>query len=200
MSVLLRAGRREPTGVARCIALSALGIYIYRELANRTFHTKVPDAINVLLLALKVSSFSPLFLQIFRLFVISQFNNKLIAQLTSNILFLLCDFAPLLWQHHPRLADSVIRTLCGALFLHAPLGSTAGVTDKALGTALLLCLGEWCMRSGPAKLLEVSHYGDTREPSSCLLLQVFTVSYYIIYLFTKKNILFFIIKIKCRRL
>lgn len=57
VSVLLRAGRREPTGIARCIALSALGIYVYRELANHTFHAKVPDAINVLLLALKVCHF-----------------------------------------------------------------------------------------------------------------------------------------------
>lgn len=103
-----------------------------------------------------------------------QFNNKLIAQLASNILFLLCDFAPLLWQQYQRLADSIIRTLCAALFLHAPLGSTAGINDKALGTALLLCLGEWCMRSGPSKLLEVSQYGEARE--SCLLLQVFMVS------------------------
>lgn len=79
----------------------------------------------------------------------------------------------MLWAQYPRLGDSVIRTLCEALFLHAPLGSTAGESDKSLGTALLLCLGEWCMRIGPAKLLEVSEYGDGR--GSCLLLLVFTV-------------------------
>lgn len=51
----MRAGRREPTGIARCISLSALGIFVYRELTNQTFHPKVVDAVNVLLLALKVN-------------------------------------------------------------------------------------------------------------------------------------------------
>ncbi|RZC33539.1 hypothetical protein BDFB_003365, partial [Asbolus verrucosus] len=145
VSILLRAGRREPKGKARCIALSALGMFVYKELTNQTFHPKVADAINVLLLALK---------------------------LASNILFLLCDHASLLWTQYPRLGNAVIRTLCGALFLHEPLGSTAGESDKALGTALLLCLGEWCMRLEPKRLLEVSEYGEER--GSCLLLQVFT--------------------------
>lgn len=54
VSILLRAGRREPSGKARCIALSALGMFVYKELANQTFHPKVSDALNVLLLALKV--------------------------------------------------------------------------------------------------------------------------------------------------
>lgn len=54
MTILLRAGRREPTGMARCIALSALGLFVYKEFTNRTFDNKVVDAINVLLLALKV--------------------------------------------------------------------------------------------------------------------------------------------------
>ncbi|CAH0550342.1 unnamed protein product [Brassicogethes aeneus] len=159
VSILLRAGRREPSGRARCIALNALGMFVYKELANQTFHPKLSDALNVLLLALK-------------------FNVKVIAQLTSNILFLLCDHAPLLWTQYPRLGNSVIRTLCTALFRHAPLVSTAGESDKALGTALLLCLGEWCMKLGPVRLLEVSEYGETR--GTCLLLQVFTVLHKII--------------------
>lgn len=54
VTILLRAGRREPTGMARCIALSALGMFVYKEFTNRNFHPKVVDAINVLLLALKV--------------------------------------------------------------------------------------------------------------------------------------------------
>lgn len=103
-----------------------------------------------------------------------QFNNKIIAQLSSNILFLLCDHASLLWCQYRRLIHSIVRTLCAALFVHAPLGSTAGANDKSLGTTLLLCLGEWCMKLGPNKLLETSEYGDTNK--SCLLLLVFTVS------------------------
>ncbi|XP_074027407.1 probable Rho GTPase-activating protein CG5521 isoform X2 [Leptinotarsa decemlineata] len=159
VSILLRAGRREPNVKARCIALSALGIFVYKELNNRTFHPKVSDAINVLLAALKI-------------------NSKVIAQLSSNILFLLCDHAPLLWTQYPRLGNAVISTLCSALFLHTPLGKTAGESDKALGTALLLCLGEWCMKLGPLSLMEVSEYGESR--GTCLLLQVFTVLHKII--------------------
>lgn len=102
----------------------------------------------------------------------------MIAQLASNILFLLCDHAPLLWNQYPRLGNMVINTLCSALFLHAPLGSTAAESDKALGTALLLCLGEWCMKLSPVKLLEVSEYGENR--GMCLLSQVFSVSSFIL--------------------
>ncbi|CAG9813221.1 unnamed protein product [Phaedon cochleariae] len=159
VSILLRAGRREPKGKARCIALSALGVFVYKELNNKTFHPKVPDAINVLLLALK-------------------FNNKIIVQLASNIFFLLCDHAPLLWSQYPRLGNQVVSTLCSALLSHAPLGQTAGESDKALGGALVPCLGEWCMRLGPRRLLEVSEYGESR--GTCLLLQVFTVLHKII--------------------
>ncbi|XP_045468586.1 ral GTPase-activating protein subunit alpha-1 isoform X2 [Harmonia axyridis] len=159
VSILLRAGRREARGKARSIALSALGIYIYKELSNKTFHSKVTDAIDVILQSLK-------------------FNNKVISQLASNILFLLCDHATLLWNQYPRHGNAIISTLCSALFTHAPLGSTAGESDKALGTALLLCLGEWCMRLGPKKLLVTSQYGENRETT--LLLQVFTVLFKIV--------------------
>ncbi|KAB0803388.1 hypothetical protein PPYR_00358 [Photinus pyralis] len=160
VTILLRAGRREPTGMARCISLSALGMFAYKELTNETFHSKTSEALNVILLALK-------------------FNNKVIAQLASNILFLLCDHAPTIWMQYPRLGDAIIRTLCSALFLHAPLGSTAGENDKALGTALLLCLGEWCMKLEPSKLLEITEYVDIKE-ATCLLLVVFTVLHKII--------------------
>ncbi|KAL3287319.1 hypothetical protein HHI36_001794 [Cryptolaemus montrouzieri] len=154
VSILLRAGRREAKGKARCIALSALGIYVYKEFTNKTFHFKVTEAIDVILQSLK-------------------FNNKVIAQLASNILFLLCDHANLLWNQYPRQGNAIVSTLCSALFTHAPLGSTASENDKALGTALLLCLGEWCMRLGPEKLLEMTQYDDNTQAP--LLLRVFTV-------------------------
>jgi len=62
VSILLKCGKREPAGLARCIALSSLGIYLYQELSNplvesgnTAFHPKVREAVNVLLLALQVS-------------------------------------------------------------------------------------------------------------------------------------------------
>ncbi|XP_018324376.1 probable Rho GTPase-activating protein CG5521 isoform X2 [Agrilus planipennis] len=159
ITILLRSGRKEPTGIARCFALSALGIFIYKEFTNQSFHPKVVDALNVLLLALKI-------------------NNKTIAQLASNILFLLCDYGPVLWTHYPHMGDRIIRTLCSVLFSHAPSGPTDKDCDKALCMNLLLCLGEWCMRLGPARLLEVPEYGEKRN--ICLLSLVFTVLYKII--------------------
>ncbi|XP_017775856.1 PREDICTED: ral GTPase-activating protein subunit alpha-1 isoform X1 [Nicrophorus vespilloides] len=154
VEILLRAGKREPTGMARCIAITALGHFVYRELMNQTFHPSVVDAMNVILWSLK-------------------FNHNTIAKLASNTLFLLCDHAEVLWNQYPRLADSVIRSICGALFLHLPTSKTAGDCDKALSTSLLLCLGEWCMRLGSNKLIRISEYGDTRGTS--LLLLVFKV-------------------------
>lgn len=54
----MRTGRREPAGMARCIALSVLGIFVYRELTNQTLHPRVTDAMNVILLALKVKIYN----------------------------------------------------------------------------------------------------------------------------------------------
>lgn len=54
VSVLLKSGKREPAGLARCIALSSLGIYLYEEFSHGTFHPKIKETINVLLMALKV--------------------------------------------------------------------------------------------------------------------------------------------------
>lgn len=167
--------------MARCVALSSLGVFVYKELLTNdtttttmttNIDTKVIDGIKVILLALKV-------------------NNKTIAQLASNTLLLLCDHALTLWKYRPNIGNLVIRTLCSALLFHSPLGSTAGETDKSLGTNLLLCLGEWCMRIGPDKLLTERHDrdGSTNRPdgndpttlgNSSLLLTVFDVLHKII--------------------
>lgn len=83
----------------------------------------------------------------------------------------------MLWNQYPQLGDSVIRTLCAALLLHAPLGFTAGENDKALEISLLLCLGEWCMKLGPNRLLKVADYSEQRVTP--LLLLVFVVSIFL---------------------
>lgn len=118
VSILLRAGRREPSGKARCVALSGLGMFVYKELTNHSFHPKIVEAVNVLLLSLKVvlSKHYPIFFLKMNSF---QFNNKMIAQLASDILFLLCDHAGLLWTRYPRLGNAVISELCAALMRHA---------------------------------------------------------------------------------
>lgn len=53
--ILLRSCRREPTGIARCIAVSSIAMFVYRELCYKNQHPRIPEAVTVLLLALKVS-------------------------------------------------------------------------------------------------------------------------------------------------
>ncbi len=67
---MLKSGKKEPAGLARCISLSSLGVFVYSELAHESFHPKVKEAIQVLLTALR-------------------FNNKAVAQIASDMLLLL---------------------------------------------------------------------------------------------------------------
>lgn len=160
VGILIRAGRYEPTGIARCIALSALGMFVYRELSNSTFHAKIKDAINILLSALR-------------------FNHKVVAQVSCDVLSLLCEHAGILYAYNPRLAARVVSSLGQTLTSLAPLQSTASDRDRALGTSLLLCLGEWCMQLGPKRLLDLEEHSSS-EMGSCLLLTVFKVLYQLI--------------------
>lgn len=54
LNLILKAGKTEVSGVARCIALSNLGIFLYQELCKNRKHCKIKEAINTLLLALRV--------------------------------------------------------------------------------------------------------------------------------------------------
>lgn len=57
--MLLRSGKSESAGAARCIALSSLGIFIYQQLSQvhcLSIHPKIKEAINTLLLALRVTN------------------------------------------------------------------------------------------------------------------------------------------------
>nr|CAD7424624.1 unnamed protein product [Timema monikensis] len=147
LSVLLKCGKREPAGLARCIALSSLGVYLYHELSHQTFHPRLKDAINVLLLALR-------------------FNNKTVGQVASDILLLLCDHADRLLEHYSEVPPRIIEVLAVTLSSLMPLpGMPTSEQDKHLLTSLMFCLGEWCMKV-PTKVLLVSNGG------TCLLLTV----------------------------
>jgi len=52
---MLKVAKREPSGLARCIALSNLGIFLCQELNNVNKHECIKEAIFTLLLALQVS-------------------------------------------------------------------------------------------------------------------------------------------------
>ncbi|KAJ9597262.1 hypothetical protein L9F63_011866, partial [Diploptera punctata] len=181
LNVLLKCGKNEPAGLARCIALSSLGIYLYQELTHEIFHPKLKEAMNVLLLALT----GPIA------------ENELTADLTisddersidesisdseatsaeeesgeisSDILRLLCDHASHLLEHYSDIPPRIIEVLAMTLSRLMPSSSkSTSERDKHLLTSLMFCLGEWCMRI-PINLLLTAHNG------SCLLLTVFKV-------------------------
>ncbi|PIK53542.1 putative ral GTPase-activating protein subuni t alpha-1 [Apostichopus japonicus] len=54
LGILLKCGKKEPNSEARCIALCSLSIFLYEELVHATFHSRMKDALNVLLVSLKV--------------------------------------------------------------------------------------------------------------------------------------------------
>ncbi|PSN32061.1 Ral GTPase-activating protein subunit alpha-2, partial [Blattella germanica] len=173
LSVLLKCGKREPAGLARCIALSSLGIYLYQELTHETFHPKIKEAMNVLLLALRQCIYQPgnankptVGKKIAQLFY---FNNKTVGQVASDILLLLCDHADRLVENYPEIPPRIIEILALTLsHLMPPSNMPTSERDKHLLTSLMFCLGEWCMRI-PANCLLSSFNG------SCLLLTVFKV-------------------------
>jgi hypothetical protein len=53
-TLLLRFGKMEQSGRARCIALSSIGIFMCEELRQGQAHPKMREAISVLLMSLRV--------------------------------------------------------------------------------------------------------------------------------------------------
>ncbi|XP_075222670.1 putative Rho GTPase-activating protein CG5521 [Lycorma delicatula] len=146
VNILLRSGKSETAGVARCIALSSLGLFLYQEFCYGSTHPKVKEAINTLLLALR-------------------FNHKVVAQVASDIILLLCDHAEFLLTHYPEIPPRIVEVLAGTLSHLMPIGDS----DKRLLTSLVFCLGEWTMRLPPQALFTAT------RTNSCLLHSVFKV-------------------------
>ncbi len=141
IGVLLKSGKKEPAGLARCISLSSLGTFVYAELAHGSFHPKIKEAVQVLLTALR-------------------FNNKAVAQIASDML-LLADHVDKLLHYYPEVPRKIVEVLARTLLALAPAAAAskngAMATDeedtsspsddeKRLLLSLLLCLGEWVMR------------------------------------------------------
>uniref|UniRef100_T1JGD1 Rap-GAP domain-containing protein n=1 Tax=Strigamia maritima TaxID=126957 RepID=T1JGD1_STRMM len=150
INVVIKAGKREPAGLARCIALSSLGIYLYSELVHGTFHSRMKDAVNVLLNALR-------------------FNNKIVGQVASDMLLLLSDHSEALLQHFPDVPRLIIQILANTLNNLLPSNDAlAAPEDKKLLISIMFCLGEWCMKIPKSYLLQ-------EDGDKCLLLIVFKV-------------------------
>eukprot|EP00092_Neocalanus_flemingeri_P011414 GFUD01012300.1.p1 GENE.GFUD01012300.1~~GFUD01012300.1.p1 ORF type:complete len:1967 (-),score=283.48 GFUD01012300.1:286-6186(-) len=143
IAVLLKAGKKEPAGLARCIALSSLGIFVYRELVHETYHPKLKEAITVLLAALK-------------------FNNKAVAQVASDMLMLLSEQVEKLLIYHPDLPRKIVEVLSRSLSCLLPRPDTDSqitAEDRRLLLSLLGCLGEWCMKLPLMALTQVQEDG-----------------------------------------
>ena len=143
IGVLLKAGKKEPAGLARCIALSSLGIFVYRELVHESYHPKLKEAITVLLAALK-------------------FNNKAVAQVASDMLMLLSEQVERLLVYHSDLPRKIVEVLSRSLSSLLPRPETSGAItaeDRRLLLSLLGCLGEWCMRLPLLTLTQVQEDG-----------------------------------------
>merc|ERR1719410_751567 len=151
IAVLLKAGKKEPVGLARCIALCSLGMFVYRELIHETYHPKLKEAITVLLAALK-------------------FNNKAVAQVASDMIMLLSEQVDKLLVYHPDLPRKIVEVLSRSLSCLLPrpeAESQITAEDRRLLLSLLSCLGEWCMKFPLRALTQV------QEDSRSLLHHVF---------------------------
>ncbi|KAL3872620.1 hypothetical protein ACJMK2_035835 [Sinanodonta woodiana] len=139
LRLLIRAGKKEPAGLARCIAISSLGIFLYEELSHGKLHSKLAEAVNVLLGALRCM-------------------NKMVARVASDMLTLLCDHADKLLEYHPGLPKRIIDVTSSTISAFMPMneGSVSEEEEKLL-TSMMFCVVEWCMKMPMPLLLESSH-------------------------------------------
>ncbi|VVC33952.1 Hypothetical protein CINCED_3A022064 [Cinara cedri] len=133
ITIMLKVAKREPSGLARCISLSNLGIFVCQELSKpHPFHPSIKEAIITLLLAL-------------------QFKNEKISQVACDNVMLLCDYVPILLIYYPDIPPKVLEVLSATLSNMLPIGDR----NKRLLTSLVFCLAEWTMRLPISTLLEI---------------------------------------------
>lgn len=151
--MLLKSGKKEPAGLARCISLSSLGLFVYNELLNESLHPKIKEAIQVLLTALR-------------------FNNKAVAQIASDMVLLLADHVEKLLDFYPEVPKKIVENLARTLTQLIPqITHTMEKDEKRLLLSLLFCLGEWVMKL-PKFML--THLQEDGKP---LLYHVFSSLY-----------------------
>lgn len=135
VNVLLKSGKKDSWWRTRSLALCTLALYLYHELANQTFHTKVNEAINVLLASLKIG--------------------RLVGQIAADLLLLMCDHAEALLTHYPDVPVRIIQVLCQTLGAIGTDNSLTVSTDgKHLVLSCLFCLAEWVMRMPQQVLIQ----------------------------------------------
>ncbi|KAK6182371.1 hypothetical protein SNE40_010078 [Patella caerulea] len=142
---LLVAGKREPAGLARCVAVSSIGIFLYEELTHGTLHPKIKDGIDILLAALKCV-------------------NRKVAKVASDMLMLLCDHTDKLLTYHTYLPKKIVEVIISTISsLISTQESSSQEEEKRLIVLMMFSLVEWCMKIPVYLLMETT---DTDR--SCL--------------------------------
>lgn len=176
LNVILRCARREPTSKARCIAISALAQWVLQSLGQTTpynIHQKgfqqnfpykgqksspikhtqhnprIKEAIQVILQAI-------------------QFKHRTIARVASEALKLCADKGKQIAEID-RLPQLIIKSICIALEIQNVAHPKE--SDKTVLTALLLCLGEFCM-SVPTNILMQTVSNDSSENLLLIMLRI----------------------------
>lgn len=173
LNVILRCARREPTSKARCIAISALAQWILQSLGqahpsqktfqqNVTFkgqrtspgkqtqhNPRIKEAIQVILQAI-------------------QFKHRTIARVAAEALKLCADKGKQIAEID-RLPHLIIKSICIALEIQNVTHPKE--SDKNVLSALLLCLGEFCM-SIPTNILIQTLSSDSAENLVLIVLRI----------------------------
>ncbi|CAL1547567.1 unnamed protein product [Lymnaea stagnalis] len=152
LDLLLKAGKREPAGLARCVAVSSVAIFLYGELTHGTMHSKMKEAINVLLGALMSV-------------------NKKVAKVASDMLLLLCDHVDQLLDYHPQMPKKITEAIASTISTLIPShgANINSDEDKRLIVWMMFCMVEWCLKMPMALLME------TTDSDKCCIYKVFRV-------------------------
>ncbi|GFR74888.1 Ral GTPase-activating protein subunit alpha-1 [Elysia marginata] len=139
LDLLLKAGKREPAGLARCIAVSSVAIFLYGELTHGTLHPKMKEAINVLLGALMCV-------------------NKKVAKVASDMLLLLCDHVDRLLDYHPQMPKKITEAIASTISALIPSHGASSNSDeeKRLIVSMMFCMVEWCLKMPMPLLMETT--------------------------------------------
>lgn len=175
LNVILRCARREPTSKARCIAISSLAQWILQSLGqthssqknfqqnitsykgqqkspqtkNAQQNPRIKEAIQVILQAI-------------------QFKHRTIARVAAESLKLCADKGKEIGEID-RLPQLIIKSICIALEIQNVTHPKE--SDKTVLSALLLCLGEFCM-SVPTSVLIQTLSNDSNENLILIVLQI----------------------------
>ncbi|XP_034833891.1 probable Rho GTPase-activating protein CG5521 isoform X1 [Maniola hyperantus] len=150
LNIVVRVCRREGAAAARCAGACALAAHCCHLLATRTACPRLPSYVTCLLQMLMMK-------------------NKMIAKVVSDAVLVLADYTDRIVELYPGLAEKIIKWICACL---AQISSSSGRDSvKPLAGSLLLCLAEFAVRCGPARLME------EKDGEQTLLLVIFRVLY-----------------------